>query len=119
MPFVTKDMYSTSHIFLGPDSSRCRRQSPYTELHLVVPRSSQIFTIRQNGCDKTDSIDHLKLAHIDSAVPTFERPIIPVSNSKAPTLLWPLQQQKRICLNGSVRKVGGGWGLCSSISRRQ
>ena len=80
-PHVTKELSSSTHVFVRKDALRKSLQPPYDGPFQVVSRSTKYFTVHVNGHDQTISLDRLKPAHIDH----------PSSTDAAPTVIAPHQ----------------------------
>ena len=80
-PHVTKELSSSTHVFVRKDALRKSLQPPYDGPFQVVSRSTKYFTVHVNGHNQTISLDRLKPAHIDH----------PSSTDAAPTVIAPHQ----------------------------
>ena len=64
--FVSKDLSSTTHVFIRHDAVRKPLQHPYDSPFKVLQRNDKYFTVDMNGRQDTVSIDRLKVAHLDT-----------------------------------------------------
>ena len=62
--FISKDLTTCDHVYLGTDTVRKPLQPPYSGPYRVLPRSPKYFWIEVNGKSSLISIDRLKPAHI-------------------------------------------------------
>lgn len=58
--FISKDLYSSTHVFVRNDSIRPSLTHPYDGPYLVLKRNSKFFTIKIRGSNSNVSIDRLK-----------------------------------------------------------
>jgi len=63
-PFVFKNVYTCTHVFLRDDSTKCPLEQPYTDPHRVLERISElVFTVEVDGKRFNISVDRLKPAY--------------------------------------------------------
>lgn len=64
-PFLFRDLYNCTHVFVRVDSTRRPLDPPYTGPHRVVQRiSDQVFKVNIDGKDATISVNRLKPAYM-------------------------------------------------------
>ena len=84
-PHVTKELSSSTHVFVRKDALRKSLQPPYDGPFQVVSRSSKYFTVHVNGHDQTISLDRLKPAHIDHPSSTDAATTVPTPQQVSPS----------------------------------
>uniref|UniRef100_A0A1X7TF55 Integrase catalytic domain-containing protein n=1 Tax=Amphimedon queenslandica TaxID=400682 RepID=A0A1X7TF55_AMPQE len=77
--FISRDLHSTSHVFVRDDSIRKPLQPPYRGPYKVLDRADKYFTLVINGHRDTVPIDRLKSAHLENATADLNTPSIPPS----------------------------------------
>uniref|UniRef100_A0A1X7V413 Integrase catalytic domain-containing protein n=1 Tax=Amphimedon queenslandica TaxID=400682 RepID=A0A1X7V413_AMPQE len=77
--FISRDLNSTSHVFVRDDSIRKPLQPPYRGLYKVLDSADKYFTLDINGHRDTVSIDRLNSAHLENAMADLNTPRIPPS----------------------------------------
>lgn len=77
-PFVYKDLYTCSHVFLRDDTVKRPLEHPYSGPHKIIKRiSDRVFSIEVNGQIVTVTVDRLKPAYFaqeDIIVPDAGEP---------------------------------------------
>ena len=84
-PHVTKELSSSTHVFVCKDALRKSLQPPYDGPFQVVSRSTKYFTVHMNGHDQTISLDCLKPAHIDHPSSTNAAPTVIATHQVSPS----------------------------------
>ncbi|KAK2575223.1 hypothetical protein KPH14_002685 [Odynerus spinipes] len=76
-PFLLKDIYTCSHVFIRCDHVRAPLEPPYMGPYEVVERTTdRVFKINIDGTHKNISIDRLKPAHVSAEQPPMETPAV-------------------------------------------
>ncbi len=84
--FISKDLLSSTHVFVRRDSLRPSLTAPYDGPYPVIKRRTKQFIINRNGNRDTVSIDRLKPAFLENNYESCDNPIItsktPLPNNK-------------------------------------
>ena len=90
-PHISKDLATSTHVFIRHDAVRKSLQPPYDGPFEVIERADKFYTVMINGHRQNISLDWLKPAHLNSpsstAVPTTSKPAsstTPASKSSTP-----------------------------------
>ena len=86
-PHISKDLATSTHVFIRHDAVRKSLQPPYDGPFEVIARADKFYTVLVNGHRQTISLDRLKPAHLDSPSFTATAPSIatPASSTALPT----------------------------------
>uniref|UniRef100_A0A183BGU2 Uncharacterized protein n=1 Tax=Echinostoma caproni TaxID=27848 RepID=A0A183BGU2_9TREM len=68
--YVSRDLSSSTHVFLRVDSTRTPLQAPYTGPHRVIARKDKTAVVDVNGRKETVSLDQLKPAFLEGSTPS-------------------------------------------------
>ena len=80
-PFVSKDLATTSHVFLRVDRVRRPLEQPYVGPYKVISRTNKVFMLDVDGKNITVSIDRLKPAYLDKDIfPPITQQSVPTEN---------------------------------------
>ena len=82
---VSKDLSSTTHVFIRQDAVRKPLQQPYSGPHIVLSRSDKHFTVDIHGQREVISLDRLKPAHLDVALAQSSSPDPPIEQPPPPS----------------------------------
>ena len=85
-PQISKDLATSTHVFIRHDAVRKSLQPPYDGPFEVIARADKFYTVLVNGHRQTISLDRLKPAHLDSPPVTATAPstATPASSTALP-----------------------------------
>lgn len=90
--FVSKDLFSSTYVFVRNDSIRPSLTHPYDGRYLVLKRNSKFFTLRIRNRNSNVSIDRLKPFFCTSSDVTD----IPTTPQQHPQRLWYILRSKTL-----------------------
>jgi hypothetical protein len=82
--FIPSSLMSSEFVFLRMDGVRKPLDPPYTGPFRVIKRSDKTFVIARNGKQETVSIDRLKPAMVEAAVPAPPKPTTATNEPSPP-----------------------------------